>query len=151
MGKLFVFDLDGTLANIEHRLHFIHKKPKDWKSFLASVDRDTPNPWVVDLLNAVRPHGETLVLTGRSETTREATFNWLLDHNVMYDYLVMRKEGDNRQDTVTKPELLDNFLRKCQISRPFLSRWYQRSDFFLSDILLTFFWCYSTRSKTFNF
>ena len=28
-----IFDIDGTLVNIEHRLPHIMKKPKDWDTF----------------------------------------------------------------------------------------------------------------------
>lgn len=110
MTKLYVFDLDGTLADCEHRLHYIHKKPKDWKSFLASVDKDVVNRWVVGLLNAVSLYGDILILTGRSEVTRRATRQWLDDNKIMYDYLVMRPKDDHRADVVTKPSLLTNFI-----------------------------------------
>lgn len=111
MTKLYVFDLDGTLANIDHRLRWINKKPKDWKSFLASVDKDIPNQWVVNLLNMCSQDGVILILTGREEITRRSTMDWLRDNGVFYDYLSMRAKGDHRQDTVVKPEVLDNFLR----------------------------------------
>ena len=28
-----IFDIDGTLLDISHRLKFIQQKPKDWKAF----------------------------------------------------------------------------------------------------------------------
>lgn len=37
MSKAIIVDLDGTLANCEHRRHFLETKPKDWKSFHGLV------------------------------------------------------------------------------------------------------------------
>ena len=33
MNRLFIFDIDGTLLDISHRLKHIKKTPKDWKAF----------------------------------------------------------------------------------------------------------------------
>jgi len=35
--NVYVFDLDGTLANIDHRLHFIKTKPKNWPAFFEAT------------------------------------------------------------------------------------------------------------------
>lgn len=39
-----VFDLDGTLSNIDHRLHYIQRPPseKDWAAFFAACENDLP-------------------------------------------------------------------------------------------------------------
>ena len=37
MNKVIVFDIDGTLANIEHRRAFVATKPKNWKAFTAAL------------------------------------------------------------------------------------------------------------------
>ena len=37
-----IFDVDGTLMDIEHRKHFVQDKPKDWKQFMAEMVNDTP-------------------------------------------------------------------------------------------------------------
>lgn len=34
---LICFDIDGTLANIEHRLDCVRTKPKNWKAFDAAI------------------------------------------------------------------------------------------------------------------
>ena len=44
-----VFDLDGTLANTDHRAHFVDRtkgKP-DWRAFYAACDADTPHHHVI--------------------------------------------------------------------------------------------------------
>lgn len=40
---LVVFDIDGTLANIEHRLDYVRSKPKNWKAFDAGIPNDKVN------------------------------------------------------------------------------------------------------------
>ena len=40
-----VCDIDGTIANLSHRLHFIQPEEggkKDWDSFFAGVSDDEP-------------------------------------------------------------------------------------------------------------
>ena len=39
--KVIIFDVDGTIANVEHRRHFVNQKPADWKSFRAETVNDT--------------------------------------------------------------------------------------------------------------
>jgi hydroxymethylpyrimidine pyrophosphatase-like HAD family hydrolase len=31
---MVVFDIDGTLADNEHRVHYLHNHPKNWDAFL---------------------------------------------------------------------------------------------------------------------
>lgn len=109
--KLYVFDLDGTLADINHRLHLIKGERKDWPSFLRSCVSDGPKQWVIDLLNLCRKDGEILVLSGRSDEVEGYTRDWLKEHHVFYDYLAMRKQHDYRPDDLLKIEMLNDFLR----------------------------------------
>jgi len=122
MTKLYVFDLDSTLADIEHRMHFItqpegwitdfqgHFKP-DWKSFFDTCVNDKPIQWAIDLLRLVSRHGTVLILTGRNADVEGQTRDWLCVHNVLYDYLIMRPVDDHAPDDFLKPKLLEKFLR----------------------------------------
>ena len=50
MSKIYVFDVDGTLMDINHRRHFVeNEKKKDFKSFFAAMDQDTPRQEIFDL------------------------------------------------------------------------------------------------------
>ena len=40
-NTVIVFDIDGTLANVEHRRQFVASKPKNWAAWNAAMDRDT--------------------------------------------------------------------------------------------------------------
>lgn len=115
MEKVYVFDLDGTLADVTHRLHHIEKKPKDWQAFFDACDKDAPIQWVVDLFQQVvfcaGDDAWVIILSGRAEHTRAKTEAWLKKHAIVgHEKLIMRKAGDFRPDEIIKPELLQGFL-----------------------------------------
>lgn len=60
--KIFVFDLDGTLCNCDHRLHYIKNKPKRWDLFFAGIPLDPPCEDVVWLAQTFKTLGHTIVL-----------------------------------------------------------------------------------------
>ena len=43
MKPLYIFDLDGTLALIKHRRHFVEGTTKDWRAFFAACVDDVPD------------------------------------------------------------------------------------------------------------
>ena len=98
MSKVVVFDLDGTLANAEHRMHWVSSKPKNWSACDAAIPQDTLHAdiaWILDLL----PLDTRVILcTGRSESVREVTEHWLKDNSVYYNSLYMRSVNDFRKD-----------------------------------------------------
>ncbi len=107
MDRCYVFDLDGTLADLSHRLHHIQKEPKDWRSFFAEVGNDTVIEHVGNLFDALTWTSICVIVSGRSDECREATMKWLKDHFLLPSALYMRKAGDHRPDHVVKRELLD--------------------------------------------
>lgn len=50
MKQIVIFDIDGTLANAEHRVHHLQKEPKDWDAFFAGCTQDTPIEPVMELV-----------------------------------------------------------------------------------------------------
>ena len=47
-NDLVIFDLDGTLANADHRQYLIERTPKDWDAYFACLcPKDAPN-WPAD-------------------------------------------------------------------------------------------------------
>lgn len=120
-----IFDIDGTLADATHRLHLIkdptfwvhlaEAKPltPDWESFLSDeqVARDTPILHTWRILWALMDTGyRPLFITGRSETSREMTWDWLNRHDRSFDHnynrLFMRAKGDRRPSHETKQDCL---------------------------------------------
>ena len=51
-----------------------------------------------------------LILTGREETYRAECEAWLFRHGIAYDRLIMRPEGDMRNDAVVKSDLWDEHI-----------------------------------------
>jgi phosphoglycolate phosphatase-like HAD superfamily hydrolase len=99
MKDIIVFDLDGTIALIEHRRHFVEGKKKNWRKFFqASVD-DPPNQPVIEVLRSLyRTEHEIWISSGRSDEVREQTVQWLQSHEVPYHQLIMRHAGDFTPD-----------------------------------------------------
>lgn len=104
-----IFDLDGTLANIEHRVHYVRGGgKKDWKSFFKACSDDLPESPIIHVSRALFDAGwHVEVWSGRSEEVRPQTEEWLHLYGVRYNHLMMRGEGDFRDDVVVKSEWLD--------------------------------------------
>jgi len=100
MSNIVIVDIDGTLADCEHRMEHIKKHPRDWDSFYSLVSGDTPHYEIITMVNALANEYVILLMTGRREETREDTENWLAEHEVVYHALMMRPPG-NRDDDHT--------------------------------------------------
>lgn len=113
MKNIVIFDLDGTLADCRHRLHFINPPvsrtsskplPKDWKSFFEAC----PNDDIIEHAAAVfymfrkNPAYEIWVVSGRSDSVKAQTEKWLLDHHLHPDKLIMRPAAEHMDDDVLK-------------------------------------------------
>ena len=110
---MYIFDIDGTLSNADHRLHLIlnHEGKKihapHWNDFLAAAKDDPPIENICDIYRLISQGGEQIILsTGRREDQREMTEAWLLKHGLYHDGLHMRPLGDYRSDTIVKPEVI---------------------------------------------
>lgn len=99
-----VFDLDGTLADCEHRLHHIALPPhgeadwpaQNWAAFHAECHADTPILPIQSVAAAIIDAGHRVeIWTGRSDDCRAATAQWLADHGLGSLPLIMR-QGDDR-------------------------------------------------------
>jgi acid phosphatase class B len=109
--KAIIVDIDGTLANVDHRLHFIRGKEregkgsKDWHSFHDQCVHDQPNHWCLELVNIYKDNGFAIVLlTGRGEDYREQTLKWLTQHKIPFDELHMRPKKTHLPDHEVKCE-----------------------------------------------
>ena len=111
-NTIYIFDLDGTLANCEHRLHYIEgkSKKKDYDAFYNACGDDRPILANINIMNTLILSGECVwVWTGRRDSVRDITCDWLSkntffranDHN-----LRMRGSKDRRDDDEVKKEWL---------------------------------------------
>lgn len=111
MTKAVIFDIDGTLADLSHRLHHIKSSPPNWDAFFASCVDDRVIEPIRELVWLVDNQGYRIILvSGRSDQVRGETEAWLAGHGIPYHELHMRRAGDYRQDTIVKSEILDGIL-----------------------------------------
>lgn len=109
MKKAIIFDIDGTLADLTHRLHLIKQDTPDWDAFHLSCAADEviqPTATVYQILQKYMDKCSFILCTGRSEVARDLTETWLRIHALNSDHLMMRREGDHRPDTEVKREML---------------------------------------------
>lgn len=111
MIACYIFDIDGTIADCSHRLHWIHPRPaKDWRAYFAACGDDAPIQHVIDTLQILGEFTPIVLVSGRSDECRAATEEWLQRHQVWFHRLYMRKAGDHRNDDILKSEILDQIL-----------------------------------------
>ena len=106
-----IVDIDGTFANNEHRRPFVEKHPKDWKSYLELVAKDTPYDWCVDLVQAMlQQECLPIFVTGRNESHRGVTDDLIVGAGIADYELYMRADNDFRQDAIVKREIFDKHI-----------------------------------------
>lgn len=110
MKPVVIFDLDGTLANMEHRVHWA--KVGNWEVFFSLVADDTPIAPMCNLAATLLSAGvEVHIWTGRSEVSRNDTLWWIRSFvsEALYDAIVddparlrMRTVENRTQDDTLK-------------------------------------------------
>lgn len=106
MRNCIIMDIDGTMADLSHRLHHL-KKPKNYDAFHAKVYFDKPTACVpLARILQYYDNADLVCVSGRPEKARLDTINWLNLHGVFPKFLFMRKDGDYREDSVIKEEML---------------------------------------------
>jgi uncharacterized HAD superfamily protein len=110
--KAIIVDLDGTLANVNHRRHFVeNKKNKDWKSFNANILKDELHLWCREIMNRMKTDHTIIIVSGRTDALKADTLIWLQRHDVHFDEIYMRKDKDNRDDRIVKKEIYEKFIK----------------------------------------
>lgn len=113
--KAIIVDLDGTLANTEHRQHHLEGGKKNWKAFNEGCSLDTPNNWCVSLVQAMVSYNNAspIFITGRSMEYHDATMDWIKKHCFPYGgrfWLFMREKGNYEKDTDLKKRLYEEHV-----------------------------------------
>lgn len=98
LDNCIICDIDGTLAQKWDRDIY------DWsKVYLDTIIEQTSN-----IINrASHDWYDIILLSWRSEEFREVTKKRLSDNKIFYNNLYMRKQWDNRCDTIVKKELYE--------------------------------------------
>lgn len=150
---MIIFDLDGTLANCDHRRYFVDPlenptyeyvpknnevgwkegyycnmigdpyfgepwKP-DWRAFHDACDKDKPimpTRCLFDFIGMNGQYTKLKIWSGRCESVRENTENWLKNNSFAYAIhqfdieLKMRPIGDSTPDDQLKEKWLDEYI-----------------------------------------
>lgn len=154
--KVVICDLDGTLCDIDHRLHYV-KHPKDcglcallggdcgfkadWDAFFRGIPYDTMREDVAATLCRHIDDGASVIfVSARPERCRKDTEEWLAVHFPHhYETLIMRQDGDHRDDTEVKLEIYEKYLKKLDIvkvldDRPKVIRMWQSTGLPVEDV-----------------
>ncbi|HEY3714013.1 MAG TPA: hypothetical protein VGL39_05760 [Jatrophihabitantaceae bacterium] len=91
-----VFDIDGVVADVRHRLHYLESRPKDWGGFFGAAAGDPPLAEGVTLAADLAQQHDLVWLTGRPGWLRAVTTRWLAEHGLPAGELFMRGSGDRR-------------------------------------------------------
>ena len=108
---LAVFDVDGVLADVRHRLHHLESRPKNWDAFFRAAVDDPPLAEGIALCLESANDCEVVYVTGRPESCRGDTLAWFARHGLPEGRLSMRRHGDRRPARMAKPQLLRTLAR----------------------------------------
>lgn len=105
--KTVIVDIDGTIANAQHRLCYVMTRPKNWPAFEAASVHDEIISQTVTVVRLLKQSGtKVIILTARNINMKKMTEEWLKKNDIHYDALYMRRDKDYREDDVVKRELL---------------------------------------------
>lgn len=109
----YVCDLDNSLCNIDHRLHYIHPKDgqkKNWNAFADAIDKDTLNEDIAEIIKRLG-HKQLIFCSGRHDDYAEKTRKWLtengFEYHELFKELFMRPRNCYKPDFEVKEAILD--------------------------------------------
>ena len=92
--KTVIFDLDGTLANIDKRreMSTMENGKMNWEIFFTpeNIWFDLPNEPVIEMSKILSQKHRIVILSGRSKATKQETVRWLNKFEVPFDVIKMR-------------------------------------------------------------
>ncbi len=105
-----IVDLDGTLCDTEHRHHLIHwdNEVMNWDAYSLACVNDPPIHATIRLVQHLAHTHRIVILSGRQDVALDATAQWLEAHEVPYDELHLRSQGDHRRN----PQFKRDFVRR---------------------------------------
>jgi hypothetical protein len=107
MVEAHVFDVQGTLIDVTSVRTLVECDKPDFDAFHEATGNCPANQDIVDA--SKRSHTAqkvVVVMTGMNEKFRGLVATWLYKHEVPFDLLLMRPNGDYRKDFVVKREML---------------------------------------------
>lgn len=115
--NLYIFDIDGVVADITHRLRYVHEN--NYEKFYSDEElaKDEEIPAGINLVNRLFKSNDSFVIfmTGRPESTYKATRKWLYWHDVKHcQVVIFRDNGDYRPSPIVKAEKIKQVIAQVK-------------------------------------
>jgi predicted kinase len=135
-------DIDGTVADLTHRRHFVEQEKKDWKGFFEAMSGDTVILSTTKILIDFYNEGYGIIyVSARPEDYREQTLNWLEANCLNFPFtILMRSSGDKRPDVEVKRDILHRYfpdksvIKKVIDDRPSVIRMWKEEGLDVIDV-----------------
>jgi FMN phosphatase YigB (HAD superfamily) len=93
--NIILFDIDQTLADNDHRLHYMQRDEVDWDEFEDQCIYDQPIMETIMMAQAWKALGKQVwCWTGRTDRVRSQTEVWLRNNGVPFDQLLTRSVAE---------------------------------------------------------
>lgn len=103
LDDVYIFDIDGTIAHMNGK-----RGPFDWEN----VFKDDVDHAILKLIYShIALKHKIFFVSGRDESARKATEDWLNLHNITYEALYMRKKDNYDKDTKVKKEIFETHFK----------------------------------------
>ena len=101
LPKAIICDLDGTLAILDRN---------PYKT--GECEKDRLNVPIANMVKTYKQLGyQILIVSGRREEFLPQSKNWLTQHEIPYDFIAFRKNGDRGKDSMTKAVIFENEIK----------------------------------------
>lgn len=115
--NLYIFDIDGVVADISHRIHYMREK--NYEKFYSDEElaKDEEIAAGIDLVNRLFKSDNSFVMfmTGRPQSADKATWKWLNEHKVKHSQVgFFRENGDYRPSPIVKVEGVEQAIAEVK-------------------------------------
>lgn len=114
--SIAVIDIDGVVADVRHRLHYVESRPKNWDAFFAAAATDPVLAEGVARVTDLAAAHEIVFVTGRPERCRDDTMQWLSSAGLDPSRLIMRRDGDRRPARQTKLNEISTLAKRATVA-----------------------------------
>lgn len=119
MKNIVLFDLDGTLARVDHRLYLVKHDDPNWKIFNEHCSLDEINDWCKTMVEVFQKSGfRVMIVTARNKAVERQTLWWMAEKEIdpsIEVVFVRSKVGDIGKDADVKRMWLQQSGLKDQI------------------------------------
>lgn len=112
-GGVVLCDIDHTLCHSAWRDFFIHypMSKKEWMKYHELFVYDAVNLEIMTMINCLYRTNIIVLFSSRNVEFREETNNFLDNHHIKRDHLLLRPKGDENEPSISK---FSNWKRFCQ-------------------------------------